>query len=68
MDYDKAIEFVMDPVTISLFTPKELRITGKVLMVQALLKDGKTVDAATEYQVGVEGDRLQVRAYRGKVN
>lgn len=67
MDYDKAIEFNMGEVTTALFTPKELRITGRVLMVQALVKEGYTVDKATQYHVEIEGEKLRIRAYRGKV-
>ena len=68
MDYDKAIEFNMGPVTMEQFTPKELRTTGRVLMVQALVKEGYTVDKATQYHVEIEGDKLRIRAYRGNVH
>ena len=65
--YDKAMELTLNESTMALFTPKELRITGRVLMVQALIKEGYTVDRATEYQVNIASGALQIRAYRGNV-
>ena len=67
MDYDKAMELTLNSQTTELFTPKELKCAGKVLISQALLKEGLTVDSLTKFHVIVTSEALKIRAQRGVV-
>lgn len=62
--YDKAIEFQIDSVTAGQFSAKDLKATGKVLITQALVKEGYTVDEMTEYHAVVTLEAIKVRARR----
>lgn len=63
--YDKAMELTLNEQTVALFAQKELKSAGKVLIAQALLKEGYTVDAETNFHVLVSSDALKIRAQRG---
>lgn len=67
-DYDKAMELVIGEDTMKHFTAKEIRTAGKVLIYQALIKEGYTVDALTEYHVAIQDGSLQIRVKRGNAH
>lgn len=62
--YDKVMALTVDDVTISVCTPQELRKAGKVLIIQAMVKEGYKVDESTRFNVNVKTGGLEVRARR----
>ena len=64
--YDKVMALTIDDLTMALCTGAELKKAGKVLIIQAMIKEGYTVDAETTYHINVKHGAIQVRARRGQ--
>lgn len=62
--YDKVMALTVDDVTMAVCTPAELRKAGKVLIIQAMVKEGYTVDELTRFNVNVKTGGLEIRARR----
>lgn len=62
--YDKVMALTVDDATMAVCTPAELRKAGKVLIIQAMIKEGYTVDYRTRFNVSVKTGGLEVRARR----
>jgi hypothetical protein len=62
--YDKVMALNVDDVTMTVCTPAELRKAGKVLIVQAMVKEGYKVDGLTRFNVSVKTGGLEIRARR----
>ena len=62
--YDKVMALTVDDTTMSICTPGELRKAGKVLIIQAMVKEGYKVDEATRFNVYVKTGGLEIRARR----
>lgn len=62
--YDKVMALTVDDITMAICTPAELRKAGKVLIIQAMVKEGYTVDTQTRFNVNVKTGGLEIRARR----
>ena len=62
--YDKELALAVDDTTMAVCTPVELRKAGKVLIIQAMIKEGYTVDESTRFNVTVKHGGITVRARR----
>ena len=62
--YDKVMALEVNDATMALCTGAELKKAGKVLIIQAMLKEGYTVDAHTVYNINIKHGAIQVRARR----
>ena len=62
--YDKVMALTVDDTTMKVCTPQELRKAGKVLIIQAMVKEGYKVDDRTRFNVAVKTGGLEIRARR----
>lgn len=69
MNYDKANDIRVNKVVGDMFTNKELKTVARIMMLNALINEGLTVDEHTEVHTTVlssnVGYNLQTRATRG---